>query len=314
MARTNTERGMTMNRICPALFFLGLMIAAPTVAQAKINLFACEPEWAALARELGGDDVEIFTATTPRQDPHHVRAKPSLIAAMRRADLVICTGASLEVGWLPILLQKAGNENIQPGGTRLLLAAEFVPLLEKPARLDRAEGDIHPEGNPHLHLNPHNIALVAAVLTERLKSADAANVSSYQTRLDVFSQKWRDATQRWEQQGAALKGTAIVVHHKSFSYLLAWLGIQEAGALELKPGIPPSASHLEALLQKLSLSPARLIVRTPYDPADASLWLSQKTGAPAIVLPFTVGGDAKSGDLFTLFERSLALLKDARGA
>ena len=302
-----------MKRIFPALFFLGLMIAAPTGAQAKINLFACEPEWAALARELGGADVEIFTATTPRQDPHHVRAKPSLIAAMRRADLVICTGASLEVGWLPILLQKAGNENTQPGGAGFLLAAELVPLLEKPVRLDRAEGDIHPEGNPHVHLNPHNIALIAQALTERLKSADAANASAYQARLNVFSQKWRDATQQWEQQAAGLNGSAIVVHHKAFSYLLAWLKIQEVGVLEAKPGIPPTASHLEALLQKLTLSPARQIVRTPYDPADASAWLSQKTGAPAIVLPFTVGDDAGSGDLFALFGRTISLLKEARG-
>jgi len=305
---------MTMKRIFPALFFLGLMIAAPPGAQAKVNLFACEPEWAALARELGGDGVEIFIATTPRQDPHHVRAKPSLIAAMRRADLVICTGASLEVGWLPILLQKAGNENAQPGGAGLLLAAELVPLLEKPVRLDRAEGDIHPEGNPHVHLNPHNIALIAQALTERLKSVDAANTSSYEARFDNFAARWRDATQRWEQEAAGLKGAAIVVHHKAFTYLLAWLGIQEAGVLEPKPGIPPTASHLEALLQKLTLSPARLIVRTPYDPADASQWLSQKTGAPAIVLPFTVGGDAESGDLFALFDRSISLLKAADGA
>ena len=303
-----------MQRILPLIVFLGLMIAAPPGAQAKISLFACEPEWAALARELGGDDVEIFTATTPRQDPHYVRAKPSLIAAMRRADLVICTGASLEVGWLPILLQKAGNPGTQPGGADLLLVAELVPLLEKPVRLDRAEGDIHPEGNPHVHLNPHNIALIAQALTDRLKSVDAAKADAYQARFYNFAARWRDATQRWEQQAAGLKGATIVVHHKAFTYLLAWLGIQEAGVLEPKPGIPPTASHLEALLQKLTLVPARLIVRTPYDPADASVWLSQKTGARAIVLPFTVGGDAESGDLFALFERTIALLKGASGA
>lgn len=305
---------MTMKRIFPALFFLGLMIATPTGAQAKINLFACEPEWAALARELGGADVEIFTATTPRQDPHHVRAKPSLIAAMRRADLVICTGASLEVGWLPILLQKTGNASVQPGGAGLLLAAELVPLLEKPLRIDRAEGDIHPEGNPHVHLNPHNIALIAQALTERLKAVDAANADAYQARLDDFAVRWRQAIARWELQAAELKGAAIVAHHKAFSYLLAWLGMQEAGLLEAKPGIPPTASHLEALLHGVTASPARLIVRTPYDPADASEWLSQKTGIPAIVLPFTVGGGAESGDLFALFERTIALLKGASGA
>jgi len=302
-----------MKHILPLVSFLGLIIAAPFSAQAKVNLFACEPEWAALAREIGGDEVEIFTATTARQDPHYVRAKPSLIAAMRKADLVVCTGASLETGWLPVLLQKSGKASIQPGGVGLLYAAELVRLLDIPDRLDRAEGDIHPEGNPHMHLDPHNIALVAAALTERLKLVDAANASSYQAGFDAFSQKWRQAVQRWETEAAELKGVYVVAHHKSFAYLLTWLGMRKAVTLEAKAGIPPAASHLQSLLQTLRQDPARLIIRTPYDPDDASEWLSEKTGTPALVLPFTVGGDAKSGDLFALFDRTISLLKSANG-
>jgi zinc/manganese transport system substrate-binding protein len=302
-----------MKHLLTLIVALATVIVAPACANAAINIFACEPEWASLAREIGGDDVKIFTATTARQDPHYVAAKPSLIAAMRRADLVICTGASLEVGWLPILLQKAGNTRTQPGGAGLLLAAELVPLLEKPVRLDRAEGDIHPEGNPHMHLNPHNIALVARALTDRLKTADAANADAYQTRFDAFSQKWRHAIQRWETEAAELKGVSMVTHHKSFTYLLAWLGMQKAATLEAKPGVPPSTSHLQSLLQTLNENPARLIIRTPYDPEDASEWLSEKTGTPARVLPFTVGGDAESGDLFALFDRTITLLKRANG-
>ena len=302
-----------MKRMLLLYIYMGLMITVPLSAQAKINLFACEPEWAALAREIGGDDVEIFTATTARQDPHYVRARPSLIAAMRKADLVLCTGASLEVGWLPILLQKAGNASTQPGGAGLLLAADLTPVLEKPARLDRADGDIHPEGNPHVHLDPRNIALVAAALTERLRAADTASASSYQARYDGFSQKWPQAMQRWETAAAGLKGVSVVAHHKSFTYLLAWLGMQKAVTLEAKPGIPPTASHLQSLLQALREKPARLIIRTPYDPEDASEWLSEKTGTPALVLPFTVGGDAESGDLFALFDRTITLLTRANG-
>jgi len=303
-----------MKRILPFFVFLGLIIIAPISAQAKINLFACEPEWAALAQELGGSDVEIFKATTARQDPHFVRAKPSLIAAMRRSDLVICSGASLEVGWLPILLQKAGNANTQPGAQGYLLAAEVVPVLEKPTRLDRADGDVHPEGNPHVQGNPHNILLVATELNARLKAIDPARTDNYQARYEDFSHKWQEAIARWETEAARLKGMPVVVHHKSFTYLLDWLGMLEAGSLEAKPGIPPTAANLEALLQSLKSHPARIIIRTPYEPKDASEWLSGKTGVPALVLPFTVGGDGDSGDLFALFDRTLSLLKGATNA
>jgi zinc/manganese transport system substrate-binding protein len=313
MARINIDVWTAMKRILLPVVFLVLLISGPLSAQARINLFACEPEWGSLAREIGGDDMEIFTATTARQDPHYVRAKPSLIAAMRKADLVICTGAGLEIGWLPILLQKAGNASTQPGGAGLLLAAELTPLLEKPLSLDRAEGDIHPEGNPHLHLNPHNIALVAAALTERLKAVDAPGASAYQANFDVFSEKWRQEIQRWESEAAELNGVYVVVHHKSFAYLLEWLKMRKAVALEEKPGIPPTASHLQSLLQAQRQDPARLIIRTPYDPEDASEWLSRQTKIPALVLPYTVGGDAESGDLFALFDRTITLLKRSKG-
>lgn len=290
---------------------LALLMAAPANASAAVDVFACEPEWASLAREIGGDKVEAFAATTARQDPHHIRAKPSLIAAMRKAELVVCSGASLEVGWLPLLLQKAGNAATQPGAPGYLLAAEIVPVLEKPAKLDRADGDIHPEGNPHVQLNPHNIALVAKELNARLKAIDPANASAYQARYDTFSRKWQEAIAGWEKEAANLKGVPVVVHHHSFTYLLDWLELRSVGALEPKPGIPPTTAHLESLLQSLKVHPARMILRTPYDPDDASAWLSDKTGVPAIVLPATVGGDEQSGDLFALFNRTIALLKGA---
>ena len=288
---------------------LGLAIMTPAYANATINVFACEPEWAALAKEIGGDNVETFSATTAHQDPHHIRAKPSLMAAMRKADLVVCSGASLEIGWLPILLQKAGNAATQPGSPGFLQASDIVPVLDKPLRLDRADGDVHPEGNPHLQLNPHNIALVAGELLARLKRIDTAHAGSYQIRYDAFSHKWQEATNRWEKEATELKGITVVVHHQSFTYLLNWLGLQEVGALEPKPGIPPTTSHLESLLVSLKNHPARFIIRTPYEPEDASAWLAAKTGMPAIVLPYTVGGDAESGDLFGLFDHTIALLK-----
>lgn len=288
-----------------------LLCAAPLTARAEVNIFACEPEWAALAEEIGGDKVKIFAATHAQQDPHHIRARPSLIAKARQADLIICSGAGLEVGWLPILLQKAGSK-VQPGTVGYLMAAEFVPVLEKSTVIDRSQGDVHPEGNPHVHLNPHNVLLVAKELAKRLESIDSANAGIYRINVEDFTLRWNQAITHWEKEASRLKGMPVVVHHKSFSYLLDWLGFKQVASLEPKPGIPPTSSHLEGLLQQLKAKPAGMIIRTPYEPNDASEWLSEKTGTPAIVLPYTIGGDVESSDLFTLFDRSISLLKGAR--
>ncbi|PIR37164.1 MAG: zinc ABC transporter substrate-binding protein [Alphaproteobacteria bacterium CG11_big_fil_rev_8_21_14_0_20_39_49] len=292
------------------LFVVGLLCAAPLDSRAGVNIFACEPEWAALAEEIGGDKVEAFAATHAGQDPHHIRARPSLIAKARNADLIICSGAGLEVGWLPILLQKAGAD-VQPRAVGHLMASEFVPILEKPLAVDRSMGDVHPEGNPHVHLNPHNILLVADVLTKRLESIDIANAAFYRSQLEDFTSRWQKAISRWEEEAIGLKGTPVVVYHKSFSYLLDWLKLERLASLEPKPGIPPTASHLEGLLQQLKAKPAKVIIRTPYEPNDAGKWLSEKTDIPAVVLPYTIDGDTESVDLYALFERSISLLKGA---
>jgi len=300
-----------MKWLLSSIVALELLTMAPAYAEDQLNVFACEPEWASLAREIGGDKVEAFAATTARQDPHHIRAKPSLIAAIRRADLVVCSGAGLEIGWLPVLQQKAGTSNTQRGSEGYLAAANYVPMLERPTRLDRADGDVHPEGNPHVQLNPHNIALVATELSNRLATLDAANASVYQSNYENFIERWQEAMVRWENEATDLKDVPVVVHHKSFTYLLDWLHMEEVGSLEPKPGIPPTSAYLEELLRSLRDQSARFILRTPYEPDDASEWLSEKTGTPAIVLPFTVGGDDQSVDLFGLFDSTIATLTGA---
>jgi len=290
-------------------FILGvLFLLSPASAVAKVNVFACEPEWAALAEEIGGEKVEAFSATSATQNPHYIRARPSLISKVRNSDLLICSGASLEIGWLPILLRKASS-NMQPGSIGYLMAANIVPRLEVPVEVDRSMGDIHPEGNPHVHLNPYNLILVGKSLADSLAKIDAENASFYKNRYRDFSSRMRKAISRWESEAKSLKGKPIIVHHKSFSYLLDWLGMEQLGALEPKPGIPPTTSHLKNLLQQLKNNPVDVIIRTPYDPDNASKWLSEKTGTKEIILPYTIGGDKQSGDLFALFERMIALLK-----
>ncbi len=293
-----------------SLLLSGLFVIAPASSFAKVKVFACEPEWAALAEEIGGDKVEAFSATSAMQDPHYIRARPSLISKARKADLLLCSGASLEIGWLPILLQKVSSD-LQPGSIGYLMAAEVVPVLGIPVKVDRSMGDVHPEGNPHVHLNPHNIMLVGKSLADRLAVIDAENASFYHDSYRDFSSRLRRAIPRWESEAAMLKGKPVVVHHKSFTYLLDWLGMKQVGTLEAKPGIPPTTSHLKNLLRQLKSSPADVIIRTPSDPDDGSEWLSEKTGTKAIVLPYTVGGDEQSSDLFALFDRTIALLKGA---
>jgi zinc/manganese transport system substrate-binding protein len=288
--------------------WLGLVFATP--ATAALNVFACEPEWADLVRVLGGPLVEATSATTALQDPHHIEARPSLIARARRADLMVCTGAGLEAGWLPLLLRSAGNARIQPGQPGYFEAASAVVLLEARTRVDRSEGDVHPEGNPHLHLDARNIARVAEQLSARLKQLDPANAAHYSARHADFARRWQTALTRWEREAAPLKGMPVVYHHRSWVYLAHWLGLKEVGVLEPKPGLPPTAALLTQLLTQLKTQPARAIVRSAYEDGRADAWLAERARIPALVLPYTVGAEG-ADDLFKLFDITIARLKRA---
>jgi len=284
------------------IMFLVLGLLAAGAAQADLRVFACEPEWAALAEELGGEHVEATSAITGQQDVHYIQARPSLISGVRRADLVVCTGADLEVGWLPLLLRQGGNPGVQPGRPGYFEAAAFVDMKEVPQKLDRAEGDIHPYGNPHIQLDPHNIARVADALAARLAEVDAENADDYARRHGDFATRWEAAIARWEERAAPLAGKRIVTHHRSWVYLNDWLGLVELGNLESKPGIPPSAAHLATLLDTLEDQDLMAIVHSAYQSPRASEWLAGRTGAPVIVLPHTVGSVAGADDLFAMFE------------
>lgn len=291
---------------------VALLSLACFPAIAAINIFACVPEWAALAKELGGDKVSVYQASTALQDPHRVEARPSLIARMRSADLAICTGSDLEVGWLPVLLQAAGNRKVQVGAPGLLFASEFVERLEIPTRLDRSEGDIHPQGNPHIQMNPHNIAKVAEVVTQRLAKIDSANTAYYEARGTDFQRRWQQAMTNWEREAMPLRGMKVVGYHKSMTYLFNWLGIVEVGNLEPKPGVPPSAGHLSDLVGRLQSEPVDGITRATYNDPKAAQWLSERTRVPLIELPYTVGGTPEANDLFGLFDATITRLKKAR--
>lgn len=290
-----------------ALLALLVLTAAPS-ARAALAVLACEPEWAALVQELGGERVRVASATTAAQDPHRVEARPSLLARARNADLLVCTGAGLEAGWLPILLRETGNPRIQPGRPGHFEAAGAVALLERPTRLSRAEGDVHPEGNPHLHTDPRNIGRVAEALARRLAELDPAGADHYRQRHEDFAGRWRAALARWEARAAPLKGLPVVSQHKAFVYLYHWLGLAEVAVLEPKPGLEPSAAHLAQVLSSLRQRPARAVLYAAYESPRASEWLAGEAGIPDMRLPYTVGGSDRARDLFALFDETLDLL------
>jgi zinc/manganese transport system substrate-binding protein len=297
-----------MNRLVKSILPLLAAALIPLHATAAVNVLACEPEWAALASEIGGDRVAVNSATTALQDPHRIEARPSLIARARSADLVLCTGSDLEVGWLPLLFTQSGNARIQPGTPGYLEASQFVARIEIPKVVDRSLGDVHPGGNPHIHLDPRNIAKVAEALAARLAQIDAPNAAAYKSRLAAFLPRWQAAIERWEKDAARLKGVPVVVYHKDNSYLIAWLGMREAGSLEPRPGLPATPAHLAELVERMKRDPAKAILYSAYNSAKAAEFLASRTGIPAVMLPFTVGGSDKAKDLFGLFDDTLARL------
>ena len=293
--------------VTKAVSVLALALLALPVS-AAVNVFACEPEWAALAQELGGDRVSVYAATTAQQDAHHIEARPSLIARMRSADLVVCTGAELEAGWLPLLLTQSGNARVRPGSDGYLEASQFVAKLEIPKIVDRSQGDVHPGGNPHIHTDARNIARVAEAVSARLAKIDAANAPVYAARGSAFQERWRTAVARWEQLAEPLKGARIIVYHRDWSYLINWLGLVEAGSLEPKPGLPPTPGHLAELLSAMQRQPARVIIYSAYNDPRAASFLSERSRIAAVMLPYTVGGSDKARDLFGLFDDTIARL------
>jgi zinc/manganese transport system substrate-binding protein len=293
------------------MLLLASLLALP--AQAGLKIFATVPEWGALAKEIGGDKAEVFVATNGLQDPHHIQARPSLIARTRDADLVVATGAELEIGWLPLVQRESGNPRIQPGQPGNFEAARPVRMLEMPNRLDRADGDVHAAGNPHIQTDPRNFLLVGAALESRMAELAPADAQTYAANWKSFAERWRAALARWDKQAIPLRGLPIAVQHKAFPYLEDWLGLKEVATLEPKPGVEPSVAFLGKLLVQVAANPPKLLMRAAYQSPQAAEWFGREAKVPVVIVPFTVGGNDKAKDLFGLFddtvERLLAALK-----
>ena len=288
---------------------LSLGLGSSPFVAAELNIFACEPEYAALASELA-PDAKVHSATTAFQDPHLVQARPSLIAKMRRADLAVCAGAQLEVGWLPMLQMKSANPQVNSTDKGLFFAADHVETLDKLASVDRSMGDVHAQGNPHMHFSPQRVLQIARALAAKMAQLDPDNAAVYQANLKDFEQRWQAAVPQWQLSAQSLQGKKVIGYHSSFRYLYDWLGVEQAADLEPKPGIPPSSGHLASLLTRAKQGDIAAIVVAGYQDRRGADWLSERTGLPVIVLPMSVGGDELSTDLFGLYSSVIDKLKE----
>lgn len=280
-------------------------------AKAELNVFACEVEYAALAKALA-PSADIYSATTAMQDPHQVQARPSLIAKMRQADLVVCAGADLEIGWLPMLQMKASNPKVKSTDKGLFFAAEQVDTLDKLASVDRSMGDVHAKGNPHLHLDPERMLSIAQALSAKMIKLDPQNSGEYQQSLADFSQRWQAKIPQWQEQAKGLAGKKVIAYHSSFRYLFNWTGIEQVADLEPKPGLAPTSSHLASLLSRAEQGDVMAVIVSSYQDERGAKWLGERANLPVLMLPMSVGGNEQSQDLFSLYDSLLALLNGVK--
>lgn len=294
----------------PWLAAVAALLAWACGPAAAYTVFACEPEWAALTRVLL-PEARLHVATHAGQDPHHIEARPALIAQMRSADLVVCTGASLEAGWLPVLQQRAGNARAQD----VFFAADHVVLIDaRPGAVGTPwSGDVHAEGNPHLHADPRNLLVVVERLAERLAREQPAQKAAIEQRRSAFEQRLKDRIAGWERRAAPLRQRTVAAQHTTFGYLWKWLGLQPVADLEPRPGMAPTPGHLQRLLDELRPRPPLAVVVAGYQDPRAARWLTGQLGdrVPLLVLPATVA-DAADGDaLLAWFDGLVSALVQA---
>ncbi|HZS35458.1 MAG TPA: metal ABC transporter substrate-binding protein [Polyangia bacterium] len=287
-------------------------IAAARPASAKLHVVTSIETFADLASKIGGDRVETKSLSRGYMDPHFVEPKPSLIVTLNRADLLVHVGLELEIGWLPPLVLGSRNERIAPGQPGNLDASQRIPVLDVPmTKVDRSMGDIHPQGNPHYWIPPDNALIIAREIAERLEALDASGTATYQANLKKFESEIALRRQKWEAEAAPLRGMKIVTYHKSWSYLSRWLGLEEIGYVEPKPGIPAPPSHIAWLIGLIQREHVKLLLMESFYPRNTVELVAQKSGARAVVLPSDVGADNTVADYFSLVDRVIQKLADA---
>lgn len=291
--------------ICGLVLFLSLT----GISLAALRVVGTYPAIAAIAAEVGGSDVEVDTLADGRFDPHAVIPKPSLIAQLRRADLLVISGAQLEIGWLPPLLTQAGNPHLQPGQPGFLDLSTRVRLLDVPISVSREQGDVHPDGNPHFLLDLENVLAAAGAVSVSLARLDPSHAPGYRERLERFSRRWRERMAVWAEKMKPLSGTRVIAYHRLFDYLLRRYGMRLTATIEPLPGIPPSSRHLARLAELVRGGGADLILQDVYHSAKAARHLAALSGVRMAILPHDVGAMKGTGDLFSWFDELIRRLQ-----
>ncbi len=287
-----------------SLLGMGMLLASHSAHALKI--FTCQPDWASLAK-YHAPDAKVFSATTAFQDPHYIQARPSLITKMRQADLVICSGAELEVGWLPELQRQSRNNKVSSTRNGLFFVTEHVAVLDKHDHVDRSMGDVHAGGNPHVQFAVADMVNVSKALTAKLQQIDPENQVDYAQAGEQFRQQWQQNMAIWQQKAQHLAGKQVVGYHTTYRYLFAWLGMEQVADLEPKPGVSPTMSHL-ASLSKMDTRDTYAIVYASHQSDEAAKWLAQRNQLPIVVLAQSVGGTEQANDIFSLIDNSIDLL------
>jgi zinc/manganese transport system substrate-binding protein len=274
----------------------------PGMALANLNVVSTTEDIASIAKEVGGTLVTVHTIARGFQDPHVIEAKPSFMLKVNRADLLVYQGLELEVGWLPMLIQGGRNKNVLPGRPgHLDVSAAIKPLDVPVGQLDRSMGDVHPQGNPHYHLNPENGLLMAGIIADRLIQLDPANTSAYKTNLENFSKRLEEKVKTWKARMEKFQGMKVITYHSTWNYLLDFFAIESIGTIENRPGIPPSGRHLAELATVMNQKNVRVILQANFFEKEYSDLLAGKTNGKVVILPVSVGGVEDAGDYIALF-------------
>ena len=291
-----------MRKLLVALVAL-VTLSSARLAQAKLHVVTSIETFADLAKQVGGDRVDVTSLSKGYTDPHFVEPKPSLVITLNRADLLVHVGLELEIGWLPPLILGSRNDKIQVGAPGNLDASREIPVLDVPTtRVDRSMGDIHPMGNPHYYIAPEEALIVAREIATRLKELDPAGAAIYDANLHAFEQKLQQKRAQWEKQAAPLRGLKVVSYHQSWSYVSKWLGLVEVGYLEPKPGIPPSPSHIAQLIGVMQRQGVKVIMMEAFYPRTTAQLVADKAGAKVALLPANVGATPEVKDYFSLVD------------
>jgi len=296
-----------------AVILIALLTASvPAGAQSKLTVVTTTEDLAAIAREVGGDHITVESIAKGYQDPHFVEAKPSFILKLQKADLLVLVGRDLEIGWLPPLIQQSRNSKVQVGADGYLDASLQARILEIPqGQITRAEGDVHPLGNPHYWLDPENGKIIAREIFDKFVRFRPNDRAYFEQRLNDFVSRLNDAGKRWVALMAPYKGTKVVTYHRSYSNFAERFGLSVVGYVEPKPGIPPTPQHTLDLINDMKRGNVKMVLVEPYFDLKTPNSIGRETGAEVLVMPPSVGGVKDVPDYFKLFDYDLALLTNA---